>query len=54
MKYSFYIGIIFSLFSTYCYSQSFDIDEKYRGDLFFSKIDMQKLGQDCIRHLTPP
>ena len=54
MKYSFYIGIIFSLFSTYCYSQSFDIDEKYRGKPFFSKIDMQKLGQDCIRHLTPP
>ena len=54
MKYSFYIGIIFSLFSTYCYSQSFDIDEKYRGKPFFSKIDMQKLEQDCTFPLNYP
>ena len=54
MKYSFYIGIIFSLFSACCYSQSFDIDEKYRGDPFFSKIDMQKLEQDCTFPLNYP
>ena len=54
MKYSFYIGIIFSLFSACCYSQSFDIDEKYRGDPFFSKLDMQKLEQDCTFPLNYP
>ncbi|SCC23217.1 hypothetical protein [Gilliamella intestini] len=47
MKHSFYIGIVFSLVSAYCYSQPFDIEEKYRGDPYFSKVNMQKLEKDC-------
>ncbi|WP_085166048.1 hypothetical protein [Gilliamella bombi] len=47
MKHSFYIGIVFSLVSAYCYSQPFDIEEKYRGNSFFSRVNMQKLWKDC-------
>jgi hypothetical protein len=49
MKHLFYIGIIFSFFSTCCYSQQFNIEKKYRGNSFLNKVDMQKLEKDCSR-----
>ena len=43
MKYSYYLASLCLLFSTYCYSQYYQIDDKYRGDPFFRKINMNKL-----------
>ena len=47
MKYSHYLVALCLLFSTYCYSQQYQIEDKYRGDPFFRKIDMNKLEKDC-------
>ncbi|MFQ1013544.1 hypothetical protein ACFX2U_11990 [Gilliamella apicola] len=47
MKYSHYLVALCLLFSTYCYSQHYQIEDKYRGDPFFRKIDMNKLEKDC-------
>ena len=47
MKYSHYLVPLCLLFSTYCYSQHYQIEDKYRGDPFFRKIDMNKLQKDC-------
>ena len=47
MKYSHYLVALCLLFSTYCYSQQYQIEDKYRGDPFFRKIDMNKLQKDC-------
>ena len=47
MKYSHYLVPLCLLFSTYCYSQHYQIEDKYRGDPFFRKIDMNKLEKDC-------
>ena len=47
MKYSHYLVPLCLLFSSYCYSQHYQIDDKYRGDPFFRKIDMNKLEKDC-------
>ncbi|KFA58296.1 hypothetical protein GAPWKB11_1793 [Gilliamella apicola] len=52
MKHLFYIGIIFSFFSTCCYSQQFNIEKKYRGNSFLNKVDMQKLEKDCTLPLN--
>ena len=47
MKYSYYLVPLCLLFSTYCYSQHYQIEDKYRGDPLFRKIDMNKLEKDC-------
>ncbi|WP_143423492.1 hypothetical protein [Gilliamella apicola] len=47
MKYSHYLVLLCLLFSTYCYSQHYQIEDKYRGDPLFRKIDMNKLDKDC-------
>ena len=47
MKYSHYLVSLCLLFSTYCYSQHYQIEDKYRGDPFFRKINMNKLEKDC-------
>ena len=47
MKYSYYLASLCLLISTYCYSQDYQIEDKYRGDPFFRKIDMNKLEKDC-------
>ena len=47
MKYSHYLASLCLLFSTYCYSQHYQIEDKYRGDPFFRKINMNKLEKDC-------
>ena len=47
MKYSYYLVPLCLLFSSYCYSQHYQIEDKYRGDPFFRKIDMNKLEKDC-------
>lgn len=47
MKYSHYLVSLCLLFSTYCYSQDYQIEDKYRGDPFLRKIDMNKLRKDC-------
>ena len=47
MKYSHYLASLCLLFSTYCYSQQYQIEDKYHGDPFFRKIDMNKLDKDC-------
>ena len=47
MKYSHYLVPLCLLFSTYCYSQHYQIEDKYRGDPLFRKIDMNKLEKDC-------
>ena len=47
MKYSHYLVPLCLLFSSYCYSQHYQIEDKYRGDPFFRKIDMNKLQKDC-------
>ena len=47
MKYSHYLVPLCLLFSTYCYSQYYKIEDKYRGAPFFRKIDMNKLEKDC-------
>ena len=47
MKYSYYLVPLYLLFSTYCYSQHYQIEDKYRGDPFFRKINMNKLEKDC-------
>ena len=47
MKYSHYLVPLCLLFSSYCYSQHYQIEDKYRGDPFFRKIDMNKLEKDC-------
>ena len=47
MKYSYYLASLCLLFSTYCYSQHYQIEDKYRGDPLFRTIDMNKLEKDC-------
>ena len=47
MKCSYYIASLCLLISSYCYSQHYQIEDKYRGDPFFRKIDMNKLEKDC-------
>ena len=47
MKCSYYLASLCLLFSTYCYSQHYQIEDKYRGDPLFRKIDMNKLEKDC-------
>ena len=47
MKYSHYLASLCLLISTYCYSQHYQIEDKYRGDPLFRKIDMNKLEKDC-------
>ena len=47
MKYSYYLVPLCLLFSSYCYSQHYQIEDKYRGDPLFRKIDMNKLDKDC-------
>ena len=47
MKYSHYLVALCLLFSTYCYSQHYQIEDKYLGDPLFRKIDMNKLEKDC-------
>ena len=47
MKYSHYLVPLCLLFSSYCYSQHYQIEDTYRGDPFFRKIDMNKLEKDC-------
>ena len=47
MKYSYYLASLCLLFSTYCYSHYYQIEDKYRGDPLFRKIDMNKLEKDC-------
>ncbi|WP_334320662.1 hypothetical protein [Gilliamella apicola] len=47
MKYSHYLVPLCLLFSTYCYSQHYQIEDKYLGDPLFRKIDMNKLEKDC-------
>ena len=47
MKYSHYLVPLCLLFSSYCYSQHYQIEDKYRGDPLFRKIDMNKLEKDC-------
>ena len=47
MKYSHYLVPLCLLFSSYCYSQHYQIEDKYRGDPFFRKINMNKLEKDC-------
>ena len=47
MKYSHYLVLLCLLFSSYCYSQHYQIEDKYRGDPLFRKIDMNKLDKDC-------
>ena len=48
MKYSYYLASLCLLFSTYCYSQHYQIEDKYRGDPFFRKININKLEKNCI------
>ena len=52
MKYSYYLASLCLLFSTYCYSQLYQIEDKYRGDPFFRKINMNKLEKDCTYPLN--
>ena len=52
MKYSYYLVPLYLLFSTYCYSQHYQIEDKYRGDPFFRKINMNKLEKDCTYPLN--
>ena len=52
MKYSHYLVPLCLLFSSYCYSQHYQIDDKYRGDPFFKKINMNKLQKDCTYPLN--
>ena len=47
MKYSYYLASLCLLISSHCYSQHYQIEDKYRGDPFFRKIDMNKLEKDC-------
>ena len=47
MKCSYYFASLCLLISTYCYSQHYQIEDKYRGDPLFRKIDMNKLDKDC-------
>ena len=47
MKYLYYLAPLCLLISSYCYSQDYQIEDKYRGDPFFRKIDMNKLEKDC-------
>ena len=47
MKCSYYLASLCLLISTYCYSQHYQIEDKYRGDPLFRKIDMNKLDKDC-------
>ena len=47
MKYLYYLAPLCLLISSYCYSQHYQIEDKYRGDPFFRKIDMNKLEKDC-------
>jgi len=47
MKYSYYLALLCLLISSHCYSQHYQIEDKYRGDPFFRKIDMNKLEKDC-------
>ena len=47
MKYTHYLASLCLLFSTYCYSQYYQIEDKYRGEPLFRKIDMNKLDKDC-------
>ena len=52
MKYTHYLASLCLLFSTYCYSQDYQIEDKYRGDPFFRKINMNKLEKDCTYPLN--
>ena len=47
MKYSYYLASLCLLISSHCYSQHYQIEDKYRGDPLFRKIDMNKLEKDC-------
>lgn len=47
MKYSYYLASLYLLFSTYCYSQHYQIEDKFRGDLLFRTINMNKLEKHC-------
>ena len=47
MKYSYYLASLCLLISSHCYSQHYQIEDKYRGDPLFRKIDMNKLDKDC-------
>ena len=47
MKYSYYLASLCLLFSSYCYGQYYQIEDKYRGDPFFRKININKLEKDC-------
>ena len=47
MKYSYYLASLCLLISSHCYSQHYQIEDKYRGDPFFRKINMNKLEKDC-------
>ena len=47
MKYLYYLDPLCLLISSYCYSQHYQIEDKYRGAPFFRKIDMNKLEKDC-------
>ena len=52
MKYSHYLVSLCLLFSTYCYSQHYQIEDKYRGDPLFKTIDMNKLENGCTYYST--
>ena len=47
MKYLHYLAPLCLLISSYCYSQHYQIEDKYRGDPFFRKININKLETDC-------
>ena len=47
MKYSYYLASLCLLISSHCYSQHYQIEDKYRGDPFFRKININKLEKDC-------
>ena len=47
MKYLYYFAPLCLLISSYCYSQHYQIEDKYRGDPFFRKININKLEKDC-------
>ena len=52
MKYSYYLASLCLLISSHCYSQHYQIEDKYRGDPFFRKINMSKLEKDCTYPLN--
>ena len=52
MKYLYYLAPLCLLFSSCCYSQYYKIEDKYRGDPLYRKIDMNKLEKDCTYPLN--